>query len=61
MTNNVSGAPIDSAVMISDEEAVAMVCSIIVDLFICKVMYLLLFRHLEFSMKKVSSWEHHLD
>ena len=39
VTNNVSGAPIDSAVMISDEEAVTMVCGIIlVDLFICKVM-----------------------
>ena len=39
MTNNVSDAPIDSAVMISDEEAVTMVCGIIlVDLFICKVM-----------------------
>ena len=39
VTNNVSGAPIDSAVMISDEEAVTMVCDIIlVDLFICKVM-----------------------
>ena len=39
VTNNVSGAPIDSAVMISDEEAVTMVRGIIlVDLFICKVM-----------------------
>ena len=38
VTNNVSGAPIDSAVMISDEEAVTMVYGIIlVDLFICKV------------------------
>ena len=27
MTNNVSDAPIDSAVMISDEEAVTMSCS----------------------------------
>ena len=39
VTNNVSGAPIDSAVMISDEEAVTMVRGIIlVDLLICKVM-----------------------
>ena len=38
VTNNVSGAPIDSAVMISDEEAVTMVRGIIlIDLFICKV------------------------
>ena len=39
VTNNVSGAPIDSPVMISDEEAVTMVRGmILVDLFICKVM-----------------------